>query len=175
MSKVICPECTAKVKKGAKFCQECGFELQENPTKKLLTEVSKQDEFIGYIQITSVIEIALGSLIALLGLLIVIFGLVASEDAFKTEYALYFVNYLKIVLLILGFLLILLGCISIYFGSKLFQLQQIGRIGTMLVGSLYLIIPPFGTVFGIFSLYLLIKPQTIEIFRAKAKKEKPYF
>ena len=99
-------------------CQECGFELQENPTKKLLTEVSKQDEFIGYIQITSVIEIALGSLIALLGLLIVIFGLVASEDAFKTEYALYFVNYLKIVLLILGFLLILLGCISIYFGSS---------------------------------------------------------
>lgn len=171
MSTEICPECKAIVKKGAKFCQECGFELQENPSKKLLTEVSKKDEFTGYIQITSVIEIALGILIVILGVLILIFGFVASEAAFKTEYAQYFVNYLKIVLLILGFLLILLGSLAIYFGMKLFQLNQIGRIGTMLVGALFLVILPFGTIFGVVALYLLIKPQTIEIFRARTKNE----
>ena len=169
MSTEICPSCNAKVKRGAQFCQECGTELNESQSKRILTEVSKQDEFIGYIQITSVVEIALGILILILGLLLLIFSLLASEDAFRTEYAQYFVNYLKIVLMIIGVLMILLGAIAIYFGTKMFQLKQIGRIGTMLVSALVLIFLPFGTIFGVFALYLLIQPQTIEIFRIKSK------
>ena len=171
MSTEICPSCNAKVKRGAQFCQECGIELRESQSKRILTEVTKEDEFVGYIQIISVVEIALGILIVLMGLLIFIFGLIASEEAFKTEYAQYFVNYLQIILIILGFLLICFGFLSIYFGMKLFQLKQIGRIGTMLVGALFLIFVPFGTIFGVFSLYLLIKPEIVEIFREKSKVE----
>lgn len=171
MSTEICPSCNARVKRGAQFCQECGTELNEIQSKRMLTEVTKQDEFIGYIQITSVVEIALGILIAILGFLLLIFSLIASEDAFRTEYAQYFVNYLKIVLVIIGILMIILGAIAIYFGTKMFQLNQIGRIGTMLVSALFLIFIPFGTIFGVFALYLLIKPQTIEIFRIKSKTQ----
>ena len=171
MSTEICPNCNAKVKRGATFCQECGTGLREGQSKRILTEVTKQDEYTGYIQITSVIEIALGVLILILGFLLLIFSLIASEDAFRTEYAQYFVNYLKIVLVIIGILLLLFGAISIYFGMKMFQLKQIGRIGTMMTGALFLIIFPFGTIFGVFALYLLIQPQTIEIFRQKSKNQ----
>ena len=171
MSTEICPNCNARVKKGAQYCHECGTELKTSQTKQSLTDVSKQDEFEGYIQITSVVEIALGILIVLFGVLILLFGLVASEEAFKAEYSQYFVNYLQIILVILGFLLIFFGFSTIYFGIKLFQLKQIGRIGTMLVGALFLIFFPFGTIFGIFSLVLLIKPEAVEIFRKKSKEQ----
>ena len=165
MSTEICPSCNAKVKRGSSFCHECGTELKVSQVKKTLVEVTKQDEYIGYIQITSVIEIALGILITILGFLILIFGFVASEETFKSEYSKYFIDYLQIVISLAGILLILFGFTSIYFGIKLFQLKQIGRIGTMLVASLELIFPPFGTVFGIIALYLLIKPESIELFR----------
>lgn len=129
--------------------------------------VTKQDEYIGYIQITSVVEIAIGILISILGLIILIFGFMASEDTFKSEYSQYFVKYIQIIIGLIGVLLILFGFISVYFGMKLFQLKQIGRIGTMLVAALQLIFIPFGTIFGITSLYLLTRPNTIEIFRKK--------
>ena len=167
MSTEICPSCNSKIKKGSSFCHECGYDLKINQTKNNLIEVSKQDEYIGYIQITSVIEIAIGILISILGLIILIFGFIASGATFRSEYSQYFVNYLQIIISLIGVLLILFGLAAIYFGVKLFQLTQIGRIGTLLIASLLLIFIPFGTIFGIFSLYLLIQPKTIEIFRKK--------
>jgi hypothetical protein len=171
MSNEICPSCKAIVKKGSVFCQECGFGLK---IEKLdfLTNVSKRDEFIGYIQIVSVVEIALGILIGLIGLLIFLFGIFVSPDAFKDEYARYFVDYIQIIIIMFGFLLILFGFLSGYFGIALFQLKQIGRIGTMLIGALHLIFLPFGTIFGISALILLIKPETVAIFRSKTKNSK---
>ena len=136
MSKEICPNCQAEVKKGASYCHECGTELKAIETKRSLTDVTKQDEFTGYIQITAVVEIALG-------ILVLLYAFVASEEAFKTEYSQYFVDYLQIILVIIGLLLILFGFSSIYFGTKLFQLKQIGRIGTMIVAALFLIFLPF--------------------------------
>lgn len=171
MSTEICPHCHARVKRGAAYCQECGGALHADQSKKILTEVTKQDEFIGYIQITSVIEIALGILIILLGILILIYGLIASKEAFKAEYSQYFVDYLQIILVLFGFLLVFFGISAVYFGMKLFQLKQIGRIGTMLVGALFLIFPPFGTLFGVLALYLLIKPDIVAIFREKSKSQ----
>ena len=172
MSTETCPSCGAVLKKGSSFCHECGTEIKSKEEKKILTDVTKRDEYIGYIQITSVIEIALGILISIAGLLILIFGFVASEDTFKTEYSQYWINYIQIVIGLIGVLLFLFGLTSVYFGVKLFQLKQIGRIGSMLVAALQLIFPPFGTFFGVLTLYLLIKPETIDIFRKKRSNEK---
>lgn len=167
MSSDICPSCGAKIKRGSSFCHECGHELKVSQVKQSLIEVSEQGEFTGYVQITAVIEIAIGILIAILGVLILIYSLIASQETLKSEYSKYFVDYLQIVIAFIGILMFLLGSASIYFGVKLFQIKQIGRIGSMMIGALMLIFIPFGTIFGVFALYLLIKPQIVELFRVK--------
>ena len=169
MSNSLCSSCGSIVKQHSKFCQECGQELTDQ-VKSTLTAVSKTDAATGYVQIISVIEIAFGLLFLVIGFIIVLFGAFVTDDTFKNELSHLFVEYIQIVVIIIGLLIFIFGFLSVFFGFKLFQLQQLGRIGTMVICAINLINIPFGTIFGVLSLYVLVKPETIELFRKHEKK-----
>ena len=61
------------------------------------------------------------------------------------------------------------SALIIFIGFKLYRLESVGRFGTLIIASVALLGVPFGTVFGILTLVLLTKSETMDIFRERNK------
>jgi MFS family permease len=173
-----CVTCGSSYKEPIEFCEKCG----SNQTKeKLIKEQKKVNIFaseqnlnnklLGQIQILAVLEIAF----SLLGLFMAIFAGVASfyiRDIARLSSNSEFdfigaTSLLQVMLLMVGAGLLLGSLVGLVSGYKLYYLNNSGRFGTLVLSSLILIVVPFGTIFGIISLVLLNKPETIELLRER--------
>lgn len=174
---LLCQSCGSAVKDNATFCVECGSQIliskSETKSKSEVNKIvfSEKDQYIGYVQIIAVIEIALGFFTAFIGFILILFGSTITPDMFlelgTDPISSGFYEFIAILLIFIGLILIIFGALSVYFGYKLYQFKQMGRIGTMVISALNLFNIPFGTIFGIFSLILLTKPEVIKLFNQK--------
>ena len=166
---LICQNCASGLKTNSTFCTECGnqviLDAVEEKTIDLI-DISDKDVLIGYVQIVAAVEIALGFFISIIGGILILVGTTVTSILLpdNENVPIDFYNIIILIVFIIGILLVIFGILSVYFGTKLFQFQQMGRIGTMVISSLQLINVPFGTIFGVAALYLLVKREVIALF-----------
>ena len=168
---LYCQSCGAALKSNSTFCTECGSQVilrAKNDTQEPLINVLTSDtnEYVGYVQIVAVVEIALGFFISLIGIILVILGSTITERFFQDSNNVSedFLTFIRIVIFTIGILLVIFGILSVYFGTRLYQFKQMGRIGTMVIAALQLINIPFGTIFGVIALYLMVRPEVVSLF-----------
>lgn len=176
-----CQNCGAKYKEQIEFCEECGknrMELESLHKKKNTivngTNIALNNKLQGQIQIIAVIEIAFGIIGLLIGLLFLIIApfmdeIVRVSSLESGEPILMYQDFFMLMFLLLGSFFVIFSVLGIFSGIKLYNLQNNGRFGTMIIACLMLVIVPFGTVFAIISLVLLSKPETIELMRERNK------
>jgi hypothetical protein len=64
----------------------------------------------------------------------------------------------------LAFLFLVYGIVAIVSGKRLMEYKKSGRTGTMVISALNLFNIPIGTIFGVFALYVLTKPEAEQLF-----------
>lgn len=161
-----CPKCGEQVKFDDFFCQTCGTVLTS-------PERPKTKQLMSYIQIIGIVEIVLGIFSAFLGVLFAflayIFPRLIELDEIQLEdisepVARELLNFVSILMIFLVVVCFLYAIAAIWFGIRLLQYKNSGRIGTMVMGALSLINIPLGTIFGLFALYILTKPEAEALF-----------
>ena len=177
MSKLYCSNCGGLLDEDGKFCSHCGMGVKGNKfsKEKISNEftVSNADQnyssYRGNVQIIAILEIAFGMLAllgsAILGLIVVnvpkIVNFAEVNDAtFWNAWP-----FASKFLWLLFILVIAYGILNILVGISLYKFNSFGRIGTMVNGALGILNVPFGTLFGIASIYLLTRPEADVVFK----------
>lgn len=165
MSMNKCPKCGEKAKFDDIFCQTCGTALMS-------PERPKTKQLMSYIQIIGIVEIVLGifGLIgaAFIGFFAYILPRIIELEEVQSELSepirSEIFNFVWMLLLLIAVLLVIYAIASIWFGIRLLQYKNSGRIGTMIIGALSIINIPLGTAFGLAALYILTKPEVEALF-----------
>ena len=178
----VCPVCGSKYSDSLKFCEKCGANLEkEKALKEQMTTFKNttyeplNSKYQGYIQVIAVMEVTVGVIALLIGFLLGVISpyitdLISTSSSGSnagTVNSASVVRLMEMVFLTIGVSSIIFGVFAIYFGYKLYKLENVGRFGTLVVSSLLLIFIPFGTIFGIISLVLMSRPETIDLIRER--------
>ncbi len=185
MSKNICQNCGAIGAIDDLFCQECGSKFVIQDKSVYYDSNSRVREYKGYIQIIGIIEAIFGVFAMFIaGLLILVAALlpvIATSETFMSENeAMTWHPILPgsegqignssgiflFVLLVLGFVALFIlayGILAIINGRRLMSYRRSGHSGSMVISVLSLLAMPMGTIFGIFSLYILTRPEVDQI------------
>lgn len=183
----VCPQCGTRFSEPVQFCDKCGANLEK---EKVLQEQKQRQvtdskfmsksqntanaRLLGGIQIVSVIEIAIGLFGILTGIIMILLtpfvpDLIKSSPSQGVVYTNSILQFFAGLVLVVGVFTLVVSVLTIFIGYKLYRLESIGRLGSMIVASFALLAIPFGTVLGILALYLLTKPETMELFRERNK------
>jgi hypothetical protein len=189
-----CPNCGRNIGSDDIFCQSCGIELNkkiitESFKNHLRTESDKEQlrvsEYRNYIQIFGIIEIVFGILGLIGGIFLILIGVfsailisegddyMGSMDSMDSSETIGV--FVGVLLIIIALLLFAWAIGSLVSGMKLMQYKNSGRVGTMAIGALSLILFPFGTIFGLAVLYILTKPEVEQLFSYKEWKRRIFF
>ena len=180
----VCPQCGSKFSYSIQYCEKCGYNLekdkalheqaQKSSSNQVSSSYALNNKYQGFIQIIAVIEVAFGLFATFIGLLLAIVApfvpdIVKSSNTGSdaVQYSAQFLQFLSIMVFVLAVMILLVAGASIFFGYKLYRLENIGRFGSMVIASFALLGVPFGTIFGIISLVLLTRPETIVMFRER--------
>jgi uncharacterized protein YqhQ len=166
-----CPNCGASVAATDLFCQACGIDLMKVQSSQITKPSARVNEYKGYIQILGYVEMVFGVLSLVIGLFVVIIavflpllmlqGIAPDDLGSSTELVAIFIGSL---LFIVALLFFIFGIAHIVYGRRLLQYRSSGRMGTIVIGVLHLINIPFGTAFGLAALYILTRPEVIDLF-----------
>lgn len=183
----VCPQCGTRFSEPVQFCDKCGANLekeqvlQEQKQKPAFkskpmneTQNNSNARLLGGIQIVSVVEIAIGILGILTGVIMVILtpfvpDLIKSSPSQGVVYTNSMLQFFAGLVLVIGVFTLVVSVLTIFIGYKLYRLESIGRLGSMIIAAFALLAIPFGTVLGILALYLLTKPETMELFKERNK------
>ena len=183
MSKRICPNCGSTGGKEDLFCQECGAKFSSQTYSNYNVPKSRGSEYRGYIQVIGVVEAIFGVfalfIAGILGLVAALMPMILSEGTMGSMPDLFgemssvhssslenSYGIALLVMLILGFValfILIYGILAIVNGRRLMNYQKNGHSGSILISVLSLLAMPFGTIFGIFSLYVLTRPEVDQI------------
>ena len=170
---VVCPKCGSKFDYQAQFCDKCGTNIAKmsaikEQSNSSFAKAPFNSKLAGQIQIISVIEITAGIVGLFVGIILgisapFISDIIKSRSTDGITYTTNMLNFFMIIGLVLAVLIAVISVLTIFAGLKLYRLENIGRFSSMIIASFTLLMVPFGTVFGIISLYVLTKPETIEL------------
>ncbi len=183
----VCPKCGSKFSETVQFCDKCGYNIekdkalneQKNSSSVKTTDASAHalnNKLQGYIQIIAVIEVAFGLfgvvMSALLGIIAPFVPEMIKSSQSASEGVVYsdkMLQFFTVLLIVIAVMILVISALAVFVGYKLYHLENIGRFGTMIFASFALLMVPFGTIYGIISLVLLSKPETIELLRDRNK------
>ena len=183
MSYKICPNCGSTGSGDDLFCQECGSKYSLQVYSEQFNSKSRTSEYRGYIQVIGIVEAIIGvfavfiaGIIGLVAVLMPIFfsdeTLVSMPDMFEgmssvptgsleNSYGIFL--FIMIVLGFVALFILVFGILAIINGRRLLNFRKKGHTGSILVSALSLLAMPIGTIFGIFSLYVLTRPEVEQI------------
>ena len=166
------------------FCEKCGYNLEKekalneqahsSSSSQKTSSYALNNKYQGFIQIIAVLEVAFGLFVTFVGVILALVSpfvpdLVKSSSTGPNAitYSDQTLQFFSILVFIIAVMILLVAGFSIYVGYKLYRLENIGRFGSMILACFALLGVPFGTIFGIISLVLLTRPETIEMFRER--------
>ncbi len=173
--KTYCPNCGALYFPEDQFCSKCGALVNSTSSTEEITQSKPKtldstriQEYKSYIQIIGIVEIVFGVLGLVVGGFAIIlagfFSSIIEGDEVDTPNESEVADFVTAMIFLAAILIILFGIVAIISGKKLMEYQKSGRIGTMLIGALSLLNIPIGTIFGVFVLYILTRPEVEELF-----------
>ena len=174
----VCSNCGTAIDRGDQFCDKCGFNLEKdrvlNTQKQshpVTPEMTLNSQLQGYIQLISVFEIVIGFIALFIGVLLIVISpglsslIITSSEGSPNFFG--STRFFETIFIFTGSAILAFAAIALYSGFSLYNLKNSGRFGTLAVSCLMLILVPFGTIFGIISLLVLSKPETIELLRER--------
>ena len=183
----VCPKCGSRFSESVQFCDKCGYNIEkdqalheqkkDSAVKTATTSPNAlNNKLQGYIQIIAVIEVAIGLfgivMSALLGIIAPFVPEMIKSSQTSSEGIVYtdkMLQFFTVLLIVIAVMLLVVSVLAVFVGYKLYHLENVGRFGTMIFASFALLMVPFGTVYGIISLVLLSRPDTIELLRDRNK------
>lgn len=178
MVNVYCSNCGGLLDEDSKFCSHCGMAAKNDKiSKKMISKefsVTNADQnyssYRGNIQIIAILEIAFGLLVlfisAILGFILLnipkFANVVDIHDPTFWDIWPFASKFLWLMFIIV----IVYGILNVLVGVSLYRFNTFGRIGTMINGALSIFNVPFGTLFGIASIYLLTRPEADVVFNS---------
>ncbi|MFX1255531.1 MAG: zinc-ribbon domain-containing protein [Promethearchaeota archaeon] len=184
----FCHSCGNGVSPDSAYCEACGTKLTSTyvsyttpPTPNYRTE---SGDYKGYITLIGVIDVIFGLPALLIGMLLILIDFIVvglirsgrisidtivSHIDLPNPALLYFGTAL---LLIVGIAFLIWGLITIVIGFKVLRYRNSGRIGSMILGVLALFSFPLGTLYGLFKLYILSRPEVEALFTGSSVKNK---
>ncbi len=180
MSKIVCQNCGSIGASGDLFCQECGSKFSKPIPSVYHNPKSRLHEYRGYVKVIGVIEIVFGVFaLFITGILVLVAALMPMLLSDETRPDLFdgmthipagsmdhSYGIALFVMIVLGFVALFIlafAILSIVNGKRLMNYQRNGHSGSILISVLSLLAMPFGTIFGIFSLYVLTRPEVDQI------------
>lgn len=162
----------------AQFCSSCGFSLAKGNHSKpvysnkpievisspTMTHETKLRDLKSYIQIIAVFEIIIGALLLVGSFLILVVRHFAIRNVSLDEMqSVNSFNFGMSILLAMGILVLLYALFVVASGIGLLKSKKWAKATSLVVGALAVFSFPLGTIFGVFTLYNLTKPETTEI------------
>jgi hypothetical protein len=183
MSKNICPNCGSTGGSEDLFCQECGSKFSSQMYSTYNVPKSRVSEYRGYIQVIGIVEAIFGVFALFVsGILVLVaalmpiffsedtmvsmpdlFGEMSSVPAGSLENSYGIFLFIMLVLGFIALFILIYGILAIINGRRLMNYQKNGHSGSILISALSLLAMPMGTIFGIFSLYILTRPETDQV------------
>ncbi|MFX1536916.1 MAG: zinc ribbon domain-containing protein [Promethearchaeota archaeon] len=190
----FCHSCGNGVSPDSAYCEACGTKLTATPASYSYTAPptpnyrTEGGDYKGYITLIGVLDIIFGLPALLLGVFLVlvdvsVVGLIQSgrisidnivSHIDLPDPALLYLGAAFV--LIVGIAFLFWSLISIGSGFKLLRYRNSGRIGSMILGVLALFNFPLGTLYGLFKLYILSRPEVEALFtRSSIKNKVPHY
>lgn len=175
----VCPNCGDNVEAMAQFCSSCGTDLSGKiVTAKKSTRQpvqftqhtapyagSSTNNFKAYIQVIATLEIVFGIFALFVGMLMILLSSVIDELlAQESDIPAGLNEFVGTLLVFIAIVFLTYAVTSIVFGVGLFRYKNYGRVGTMVIGALNILNFPFGTIFGLATLYVLTLPEVEQLF-----------
>ncbi|MFX0065075.1 MAG: zinc ribbon domain-containing protein [Candidatus Hermodarchaeota archaeon] len=184
----FCHSCGNGVSPDSAYCEACGTKLTVTPASYTAPPTpsyrTEGGDYKGYITLIGVLDIIFGLPALLIGTLLVLvdvalFGLIRSGRISVSN----IVSHIDLpnpallyfgaaIVLIVGIAFLILGLISIGSGARLLQHKNCARIVSMILGVLVLFSFPLGTLYGLFKLYVLSRPEVESLFKGCSIKGK---
>lgn len=133
-----------------------------------------------HIQLAGILNIVYRSITFLGGMFLLLLAtcfwrlfdyLVAIGEIRPHEVPMELVKLVPIVLTFAGFCVILVSIVGIVAGAAVLKRKEWGRILLLVVSFFSLMRIPLGTALGIYSIWVLLKDETIRAFNPQLKKE----
>ncbi|MHA2365289.1 MAG: hypothetical protein ACXAC7_15125 [Candidatus Hodarchaeales archaeon] len=183
-----CSNCGDYTKPDELFCQSCGAAIVSNNPKTTPNTIGYQsskpspaihpsrgsyDNIKSYTQILGTIEIVFGIFALIFGILLGVFSffvpnLIEYENEINAGYdsgvPTELSGFFVILFLVFAIMMLIYAYVAITSGIRCLQYKNKGRIGTLIIGAVSLIMIPFGTIFGVAVLYVFTRPEIDEIF-----------
>lgn len=177
---MYCKNCGSQLDSddSAQFCSSCGFSLVKGNHEKpvysnkpieltsspAMTHASKVKDLKSYIQIIAVFEIVIGALLLVGSFLILAVRHFAIQNVTAADVeSVNGFNFGMAILLGMGILIFLYAIFVLASGIGLLKSKKWAKVTSMVVGALSVFSFPLGTIFGVFTLYNLTKPESSEI------------
>lgn len=188
---MYCVNCGNELDSDARFCPNCGFTVKGNESEKSFASNAPYayysydasnyhiQQLKTYVRVIAIVQIIIG-FFAILDSMIyfwirkLIINANQSMNSMNTTNTMNGMNngsqfiggyyFLTSLFLIIGIFLILLGIFAIISGIGMIKHKKWSKVTSMIVGCLTLINFPLGTMFGVFTLYYLSKPEINEVF-----------
>ncbi|HYR89697.1 MAG TPA: hypothetical protein VE422_36825 [Terriglobia bacterium] len=153
---MFCDRCGAKLDDLAAFCSGCGKGVGTSPP------MPRQGRIAGHLRLLGILWIALSAFRLIPGfVLFVIFR----SAPFPPEVPRFVLTLLPMI----GFLLLVSAVIGGIVGIGLLTRQPWARMLAIVFGSLNLFDLPFGTALGVYTLWVLLPPESEQEYHSKVR------
>ena len=146
----ICKYCAEEIKEAALVCKHCGKD------QNIANDMQK------HVTILSVIHFGIGAIFLLAALIVSLafptIGNFVPEDALPFD-------LFSVLGAGIGGFLFLFSAIKLFCGYGLYKRKSWARIYTLVLCALGLINIPFGTLIGIYGIWVLMQDETIELLK----------
>ena len=177
---MFCKNCGSplELEGSAQFCSNCGFSLGTKATEKATfvnkplkisstsykSTESKMSELKSHIQIIAVFEIVIGTILLVGSFIIFAVRRYAINNVTLQDMeSVNGFNFGMNLLLGIGLLVFLYALFTLVSGIGLLKYKKWSKFTSLVVGALSVFSFPLGTIFGVFTLYSLTKPEASEI------------
>ncbi len=154
---MYCDACGARLEDGQNFCRTCGKAAGAATVPPVVAPPRPERRVAAHLRVMAVLWIARGVMLAIPGAFLAAF----SRWRFPVEVPADVQSFIHPLLGSIGWLLLFGAAACIIAAWGLLEHAPWARIFTIIVGAISLVEVPFGTVLGVYSLWVLL-PETSE-------------
>jgi hypothetical protein len=155
---MFCDRCGTRLSEAAKFCPACG------KAAGVAVLMPIESRIAGHVRLVGILWLALSAFHLLPGLVLV--SLAGHRMSFLSPTAPSFVH---MILAVAGWVLLAGGILGLVTGWGLLQREPWGRTLAIVMACLNMVHMPFGTILGIYTLWVLLPAASEQEYRSVAR------
>jgi hypothetical protein len=159
---MFCNQCGGELQYDFRVCPRCGKPLQANQS-------APSARFQSHLRTLGVLWMIVGAITLIPAFVLMSLSSLHVVPPFPEEVAHVLGPLSPLLFMIIGSIFLFIGAAELLVGWGLMQRQPWARTGAIVVGVLALIHPPFGTLLGIYTLWVLLSRNADVEYQAIAR------